>query len=365
MKHQLSVCTTLSVVLLLSINVSMGKVLRHAQSSVGESKGSCRSTRDMPSDEERDATVAGYNNFIDGEIVGKEMIFPIPGTAFIEIVPPVNYDDEMPRQGLEWKYMYPKVLQGWKVHYQPPHRQIQLAMKTAVETLLRLKANFKIVGKVLREDGDAEKRDGYVWKTFSDPPIDGESENNLFGKMITIYGYKYDDVLEPDVTKLSEIVVELNDALKKAGINDQSNVPPPDCRLNGDFLSGFSMRYGVHKSGYTHLDNQMYKIIQKHDGSFVCMCADRYPAEDELSSPKRKVGEEYECECPTYTRSRHREGDVRTHIYEDDIRKATRAIEKRECTCRPDWVTWNAGDLEPRCPKKGSILRGHEDSIIL
>lgn len=169
MKHQLSVCTTLSVVLLLSINVSMGKVLRHAQSSVGESKESCRSTRDMPSEEQRDATVAGYNNFIDGEIVGKDMIFPIPGTAFIQIVPPVNYDDQMPRQGLEWKYMFPKVLQGWKVHYQPPHRQIQLAMKTAVETLLRLKANFKIVGKVLREYGDAEKQTVTFGRRFRTP----------------------------------------------------------------------------------------------------------------------------------------------------------------------------------------------------
>ena len=153
--------------------------------------------------------------------------------------------------------LYPKVKQGWKVHYQPPHNQIKKAMKVAVEKLLELEANFKVVGGV----GNADKRDKYVWATFTDPPVNAHTENNVFGKMITIYGHT-NDVFDADPEHLSTIVTELNTALKAAGIDGHSNVPPADCRIEG-LLSGFSMRFGVHKNGYDAVDSQMYKTTQK------------------------------------------------------------------------------------------------------
>jgi len=360
MKSNLSVC--FHVMILLSMQErSTGKVLRHAQSSVGEAKegeGECRSKHDMPKPEAEEATIAGYNSFIDGVINGEDHLSQV-GTCFVHILPPPSDDDEdIPSRMLTLENAYPKVVQGWKVHYQPPHGQIQIAMETAVEKLLELKADFKIVGVIGHDERTRRKK--YVWMTFSDPPVNEHSKNNLFGKMITIYGHKH-DFKEPDPMKLSKIVVELNRALKEVGIVEPSNVPPPDCRMRGeDFLSGFSMRYGVHRNGHNALiDSQMYKITQKSDGTFVCWCEVFDSDIESLSDDEENEPSEVnECECPKYSRRRHRDGDATGHIYEDDIREATIAIQERDCTCRPNWVTWNAGDLVPECPNKGTMLEG-------
>ncbi|MDC3321552.1 hypothetical protein OAV88_03015, partial [bacterium] len=67
---------------------STGKVLRHAQSSVGEAKegeGECRSKHDMPKPEAEEATIAGYNSFIDGVINGEDHLSQV-GTCFVHIL---------------------------------------------------------------------------------------------------------------------------------------------------------------------------------------------------------------------------------------------------------------------------------------
>ena len=340
------------IIVMLSVQCSIAKTLRHAQSSVGETNGDCRSIREMADPSAKEETIRGYTAFIDGDIKGSNNILPLGGGKPFVYFDPEDWGDMPPPIPLGIGTMYPKVIQGWKAHYQPPHNQIEKAMKVAVEKLLELKANFKVVGGVESDDTLAD-RDKNVWKTFTNPPINADNKNNLFGKMITIYGHR-DYTFEADPEHLSTIVTELNTALRDAGIDGRSNVPPSDCRIEG-LLSGFSMRFGIHRDGYHEIDNQMYKMTQKGDGAFVCWCRDD------------DGGEERECDCPTHTRRRHYEGEETHHIYEDDIRRADEAIDKRRCTCRPDWVNFNAGDLVPKCPKKDDMLQKYvaTDSIMI
>ncbi len=240
--------------------------------------------------------------------------------------------------------------QGYKVHYQPPPRDVEAAVYTLVKALFDLKVEYKMV------------KPQAVWATYSDPPwVSHSGGNMLFGKMFTLY------------TADSSVLQQLDAALRGAGVaqglsaTDLVAIPPWDCLVVSVVADaaghqdvdkdqemaadedggrrrqqqqqhamgpGWSVRYGVHKAGRDGLlDTEL--LVMNKGGQCKAASGAGWIA------------------CPDGN------GGVSTeHDRRPDGFAGVSALARRRCACRPDFVDWDPKGIALLCPCAESVWQG-------
>lgn len=234
-------------------------------------------------------------------------------------------------------------VQGWKLHYQPPTNPDKMvaALKAVTKVLVSLRKNKELKYfdfKMVLEDDTGD----YFWKTATDPPSQiMHKNNNLFGKMVTIYPGAGNDV--------HAILEALHVGLKEAGITKdvESPLPPTDCRItklvNGteEMLPGFSLRYGLFQSFKGEIKACSSSYMWEKNSEGQCKINNKFQA-----CPANKNAEK------TNKNTMACKPDTRL---EEDNDNAHTTLKNRQAACRPEWVTWAPDGIQYKAPCKGKV----------